>query len=90
MRQNSEREKGGSRQESNFLHLAWAASALPLSHNNQTTTIPHNPLHVLHTSIPAQWFTVYALHKPVVQEILCERVQPQQWLEDSVHIARVA
>ena len=25
-----------------------AASALPLSHNNWTTTSPHNPLYVLH------------------------------------------
>ena len=28
--------------------LAWAASALPLSHNSWTTTSPHNPLYVLH------------------------------------------
>ena len=28
--------------------LAWAASALPLSYNNQTTTNPHNPRYVLH------------------------------------------
>ena len=28
--------------------LAWAASALPLSHDSCTTTNPHNPLYVLH------------------------------------------
>ena len=28
--------------------LAWAASALPLSHDSQTTTNPHNPLYILH------------------------------------------
>ena len=28
--------------------LAWAISALPLSHDSQTTTNPHNPLYVLH------------------------------------------
>ena len=28
--------------------LAWAASALPLSYGNWTTTNPHNPLYVLH------------------------------------------
>ena len=28
--------------------LAWAASALPLSHNSRTTTNPHNPLCILH------------------------------------------
>ena len=27
--------------------LAWAASALPLSHNSRTTTNPHNPLCIL-------------------------------------------
>ena len=42
-----ESEKASSRRESNPGHLACAASALPLSHNNQTITSPHNPLHVL-------------------------------------------
>ena len=28
--------------------LVWAAGALPLSYDNQTTSNPHNPLHVLH------------------------------------------
>ena len=28
--------------------LAWAASALPLTHDSRTTTNPHNPLYVLH------------------------------------------
>ena len=28
--------------------LAWAANALPLSHNSRTTTSPHNSLCVLH------------------------------------------
>ena len=41
-------EKASSRQESNPGHLACAASALPLSYNNRTTTNPHNPLYVLH------------------------------------------
>ena len=31
--------------------LAWAASALPLSHDSQTTTNPHNPLYVLHCAV---------------------------------------
>ena len=43
-----ESEKAGSRWESNPGHLACAASALPLSYDNQTTTSPHNPLYVLH------------------------------------------
>ena len=42
-----ESDKAGSCQESNPGHLACAASALPLSHNNRTTTSPHNPLYVL-------------------------------------------
>ena len=37
-----ESEKASSRLESNSGHLA--ASALPLSYNNRTTTSPHNPL----------------------------------------------
>ena len=42
-------EKAGSHRESNPLgHLACAASALPLSYDNRTTTSPHNPLYVLH------------------------------------------
>ena len=43
-----ESEKAGSRRESNPGHLACAASALPLSYDNRTTTSPHNPLYVLH------------------------------------------
>ena len=43
-----ESEKAGSRWESNPGHLACAASALPLSYDNRTTTSPHNPLYVLH------------------------------------------
>ena len=39
-----ESEKAGSRRESNPGHLACAASALPLSYDNRTTTSPHNPL----------------------------------------------
>ena len=39
-----ESEKAGNCQESNPGHLACAASALPLSHDSQTTTSPHNPL----------------------------------------------
>ena len=37
-------EKAGSRRELNPGHLACAASALPLSYDNRTTTSPHNPL----------------------------------------------
>ena len=33
---------------SNPGHLAWAARALPLSHDCRTTTNPHNSLYVLH------------------------------------------
>ena len=43
-----ESEKAGSRRESNPGHLACAASTLPLSYDNRTTTSPHNPLYVLH------------------------------------------
>ena len=43
-----ESEKAGSRRESNPGHPACAASALPLSYDNRTTTTPHNPLYVLH------------------------------------------
>ena len=61
----TEKTKGPAvrRQESNPGHtpLAWAASALPLSHDSQTTTNPHNPLlHVLtaHTQwLPAVWLS---------------------------------
>ena len=38
-----ESEKAGSRWESNPGHLACAASTLPLSYDNQTTTSPHQP-----------------------------------------------
>ena len=38
-----ESEKAGSRRRLNPGSLAWAASALPLSHDNRTTTTPHNP-----------------------------------------------
>ena len=37
-------EKAGSRRELNPGHLTCAASALPLSYDNRTTTNPHNPL----------------------------------------------
>ena len=43
-----ESEKAGSCWGSNTGHLACAASALPLSHDSQTTTNPHNPLYILH------------------------------------------
>ena len=33
-------------------HLAWASSALPLSHDSQATTNPHVPLYVLHKTMP--------------------------------------
>ena len=37
--------------------LAWAASALPLSHNSRTTTGPHNPLYMYRTIAHlAKWF----------------------------------
>ena len=38
-------------------HLAWAASALPLSCNNWTTTSPHNPLYVLQ-----RWYWIPQSH----------------------------
>ena len=44
-----ESEKASSHQESNPGHL-WLeppVHALPLSHNSQTTTNPHNPLHTI-------------------------------------------
>ena len=47
-----ESEKTGSRRESNSGHLACAASALPLSYGNQTTTSPHNPAHAGGTEMP--------------------------------------
>ena len=55
-----ESEKAGSHREWNPGHLAWAASALLLSHDNQTTTSPHNPLYVRQTdnhqpSQSSQW-----------------------------------
>ena len=40
-------EKADSHQELNPGHLACAASTLPLSYDNRTTTSPHNPLYVL-------------------------------------------
>ena len=43
-----ESENAGSRRESNPGHLARAASALPLSYDNRTTTSPHNPQNILH------------------------------------------
>ena len=43
-----ESEKAGSHQELNPGHLACAANALPLSYDNWTTTIAHNPLCILH------------------------------------------
>ena len=46
-----EGEKAGSPQELNPGHLACASSALPLSHDNRTTTSPHNPPYVLHRGI---------------------------------------
>ena len=42
-----ESEKARSRRESNPGHLACAASALPLSYDNWTTTSLHNPLKVV-------------------------------------------
>ena len=41
-------EKAGIYLESNSGDLACAASALPMSYDNQTTTNPHNPLYILH------------------------------------------
>ena len=43
-----ESNKAGSHWESEPGHLACAASALPLSYDNWTTTSPHNPLDTLH------------------------------------------
>ena len=52
-----ESENASSHQESNPGPLAWAASALPLSHDSQTTTNPHNPLYVLH-----RWYWMLQSH----------------------------
>ena len=46
-----ESEKAGSHRESKPGHLACAASALPLSYDNRTTTSTHNPLYVLQECI---------------------------------------
>ena len=75
-------EKVSSRRESNPGHLACAASALPLSYINWTTTNPHNPLHarvVLYMQyiqrivragvcpiIVAQWQNTGCMYKPGV------------------------
>ena len=40
--ENKESEKASSRQELNPGHLAYAASALPMSHDDQPTTSPHD------------------------------------------------
>ena len=59
-----ESEKAGSRWDSNPGHLTCAASALPLSYNNWTTTSPHSPLYVYTaqvSSVAEHW-----LHKPGV------------------------
>ena len=45
-------KKAGSHPESNPGHLACAASALPLSYDNRTTTSPHNPLYTPGTGCP--------------------------------------
>ena len=53
-------EKAGSRRESNPGHLAWAASALILSYNDQTTTNLHT-----NESLFVNWFfTSQAVHHP--------------------------
>ena len=50
--------------------LAWAATALPLSHNSRTTTKPRNPLHVLH-----RWYWMPVAHPAATQYVLLE-LQP--------------
>ena len=47
LRLNRGNEIAGSHWELNLGHLTCAASALPLSYDNWTTTCPHNPLYVL-------------------------------------------
>ena len=55
--------------------LAWAASALPLSHDSQATINPHHPLHVLHSGArcyslpPVQ--SCRGLWEMVVVRLLC-------------------
>ena len=55
--------------------LAWATSALPLSHDSQTTTNPHNPLYVLH-----RWYWIPQLH--IWQSLsMCRQNSNRGWPE---------
>ena len=64
--------------------LAWAASALPLSHDSRTTTNPHNPLCVLH-----RWYWMPQSHtwQPLS---MCYQNSVRGWPENSLHQERIA
>ena len=79
MRQN--RGKWKSRQ-SPPRHLAWAANALPLSHDSRTTTSPHNPLHVLH-----RWYWMPQSHIWQPLSMYCQN-SVRGWLENSLRQER--
>ena len=57
--------------------LAWAASALPLSHDNRTTTSPHNPAQVGLSRMPGS-HSVCAVRTPlgIDRKILSIRKEP--------------
>jgi len=62
--------------------LAWAASALPLSHNSWTTTSPYNPLYVQH-----KWYWMPQSHtwQPLS---MCRQNSIRRRLENSLHQER--
>ena len=62
--------------------LAWAASALPLTHNSRTITNPHNPLYALH-----RWYQMPHTHtwQPLS---MCHQNSVRGWLENSLHQER--
>ena len=62
--------------------LAWAASALPLSYGNRTTTSPHNPLYILH-----RWYWMPQSHtwQPLS---MCRQNSVRGWPENSLHQER--
>ena len=63
--------------------LAWAASALPLSHDSQTTTNPHNPLCILH-----RWYWMPQLHHIWQPPSMCHLNSVRGRPENSLHQER--
>ena len=59
--------------------LAWAASALPLSHDSWTTTNPHNPLYILHG-----WYWMPQSHTWQLLS-MCHQNSVRVWPENSLH-----